>query len=180
MKISSIIHKLKYEILKMWVLSFYFTVFFIAISYFRFAVLKHAQVPYTDFELGFVKAVICAKFLLVSQAVYPIKLNDGKSIMLHIIGRSLLYVMLVTILIAIEESIMAKIHGKNILDSITGLKPGSIQIFFSLDILYWLMVVPYVVLSAIMQSIGVNSLRAIFLGNNKSKLKEDDVNVNNQ
>ncbi len=173
MKLSPIMHKLKYEILKIWVLSFYFTVFFIAISYFRFAILKHAQVLYTDFGLGVVKAIVCAKFLLVSQAVYPIKLNDGKSIILHIIGRSLLYVMLVTMLIAIEESIMAKIHGKNILHSITGLSPGSLHIFFSLDILYWLMVVPYVVFSAIMQSIGVNSLRAIFLGHSKAKPKQD-------
>ena len=169
MNISSIIYKLKYEILKIWLLSFYFTVFFIAISYFRFAILKTAQVPFTDFGLGVVKAVICAKFLLVSQAIYPIKLNDGKSMLLHILGRSLLYVMLVTILIAIEEAIMAKIHGKNILDSITGLSPGSIHIFFSLDILYWLMVVPYVVFSAISQSIGVSSLRVIFLGHGKPK-----------
>lgn len=71
MKISSIIHKLKYEILKIWVLSFYFTVFFIAISYFRFAILKHAQVPYTDFGLGIVKAIVCAKFLLVSRQYIP-------------------------------------------------------------------------------------------------------------
>ena len=169
MKISSIIHKLKYEILKMWVLSFYFTVFFIAISYFRFAILKTAQVPFTAFGLGVVKAIVCAKFLLVSQAVYPIKLNDGKPMLLHILGRSLLYVMLVTILIAIEEAIMAKIHGKNILDSITGLSPGSIHIFFSLDILYWLMVVPYVVFSAISQSIGVSSLRVILLGHSRPK-----------
>ncbi|RTL10273.1 MAG: hypothetical protein EKK54_11645 [Neisseriaceae bacterium] len=170
MNISSIMHKLKYEILKIWILSFYFTVFFIAISYFRFAILKTAQVPFTDFGLGAVKAVICAKFLLVSQAIYPIKLNNGKSMLLHILGRSLLYVLLVTILIAIEEATMAKFHGKNILDSITGLRPGSIHIFFSLAILYWLMVVPYVVFSAISQSIGVSSLRAILMGYNKPKL----------
>mgnify|MGYP000196171587 FL=1 len=169
MNIRSIIHILKYEILKIWILSFYFTVFFIAISYFRFAILKTAQVPFTDFGLGVVKAIICAKFLLVSQAIYPIKLNDGKSMIWHILGRSLLYVLLVTILIAIEEGIMARIHGKNIWDSITGLSPGSIHIFFSLDILYWLMVVPYVVFSAISQSIGMSSLRVILFGHSKSK-----------
>lgn len=158
----AILHKLKHELIKIWMLSFYFAVFFIAIAYFRFAVLKQAEVPYTDFGFGIIKAFICAKFLMISQALYPIRLDDGKPAFAHIMGRSFLYVGLVTVLIAIEEAVMARIHGQYLINAITGLRPGTIHLFFSLEILYWLMVVPYVFFTAVSQVYGINSLGSIF------------------
>ena len=158
----SIINKFKHEIIKVWVLSFYFSVFFIAISYFRFAILKQAEVPYTAFGFGIIRALICAKFMMISQAIYPIRLDDGKPAFAHIMGRSFLYVGLVTALIALEEAIRARIHGEHILNAITGLRPGTIHLFFSLEILYWLMVIPYVFFTVISQVYGISSLGSIF------------------
>ena len=156
--------KIKSEAITIWVLSFYFAVFFIAISYFRFAILQKANVPYTDFYLGVVKALVCAKFLTIAKAVYPIRITDGKAFVWHILGRSILYVVAVTILIAIEEAIVAKFHGKHILNGITGIEHGTLNLFFALELLYWLMVIPYVTYSALAQSLGENRLRKLIFG----------------
>lgn len=166
MKFSLIGSRIKTEMIKAWSLTFYLAIFFTAISYFRFAVLQHAEVPYTDFYLGIIKAAICAKFLLVSQAIYPIKVRDGKPLVWHILHRAVAYVIIVVILIAIEESVVAKIHGHT-LHSITGLAPGTINLFFSLVILYWLMVIPYVMYSALDQYIGEKKLTTILFRNHK-------------
>lgn len=157
------LHKVKNEIIKAWILSVYFAVFFVAISYFRFAVLKQAQVPYTDFWLGIVKAAVCAKFLLVTQAFYPIKHDDDHSLLFHIFIKSLIYVLIVTLLIGLEEMLVAKYHGKNIYDAVTGLTPGTIHVFFSLELLYWLMVIPYVVYTAIEQHLGHGYLSKLLM-----------------
>ena len=160
MQFNLLRNKIVPEIIKAWVLTFYFAVFFIAISYFRFAILQHAQVEYTDFYLGILKAAICAKFLLISQAIYPIKVRDGKPLIWHILHRSIIYVLLVILLIAIEETVVAKIHGHSF-HSITGLAPGTLNLFFSLVILYWLMVIPYVMYSALEQYLGNKKLTVI-------------------
>lgn len=175
---KSLISKIKHEIIKVWILSFYFAMFFIAISYFRYAILKQAEVPYTDFGMGVIRALVCAKFLMISETLYPIRLNDGKPAILHILGRSLLYAFLVTVLIALEEAVMAHIHGQHILDAITGLRPGSVQVFFSLEILYWLMVIPYVLISALIKAFGIEPL-SILLFNVKSH-QQTTVKSNNQ
>lgn len=146
--------KIKNEVIKVWILSGYFAIFFVAISYFRFAILKQAQVPYTEFWLGILKAAICAKFLLVTQAIYPLRNNDERKLLFHVFIKSLVYVLLVTLLVAIEESLVAKYHGKSILNAVTGLSPETVHVFLSLELLYWLMVIPYVLYTALEQHLG--------------------------
>lgn len=167
MLFAAIGSKIKTELIRAWSLTFYFAIFFIAISYFRFAVLQHAEVPYTDFYLGVIKAAVCAKFLLISQALYPLKVHDGKPLIGHILSRSVLYVLIVIILVAIEEYIVAKIHGTLPEHAITGLEAGTLNLFFSLTILYWLMVIPYVMYSAIDKYIGEQKLTTILFKTHK-------------
>lgn len=60
---------------------------------------------------------------------------------------------------------MAKIHGKHILDSITGIQHGTINVFLSSEILYWFMVLPYVIYVALDQYLGEKELNKIFFRN---------------
>lgn len=155
---------LKGEILTLWILTLYLGIFFIAISYLRFAILQHAGVSSGEFWLNALKAVVCAKFMMLSKAMYPIRPRQGKPLVWHILGRSLAYVIMVTILIAIEEALVAKFHGHHVLNGITGLEPGTLNLFFALLIMYWLMVIPYITYSAIAQVFGENILHKLVFG----------------
>jgi hypothetical protein len=76
----------------------------------------------------------------------------------------------VVILIALEETIVATYHHHNILNSITGLKVGSGMLFLSLICLYWIMVIPYTMFSAINTLLGKNKLKKIFLSKTPNEL----------
>lgn len=95
-------NKILKEIRRMIILSIYFSVFFLAIIYFRFSILQQAQLPYTTCWLGIIKAIVCTKFLMISQAVSPVKITHNKPLIGYIISRSILYVLLVTLLTVIE------------------------------------------------------------------------------
>lgn len=159
--------KIKDEILAIWILTVYLAIFFSAISYLRFAILQHAGITDTEFWMNAIKAAVCAKFMMISKALYPLKVRPARPLVWHILGRSLAYVVMVTILIGIEEAIVAKFHGKHIVDGITGLEPGSLNMFFALVLLYWLMVIPYITYSAISQALGENRLHKLVFGYGK-------------
>lgn len=156
--------RIKEEIVEIWILTVYLAIFFSAISYLRFAILQHAGITDSEFWMNAIKAAVCAKFMMISRAVYPLKIHPLRPLVWHILGRSLAYVLMVTVLIGIEEGIMAKIHGKHLAAGITGLEPGSINMFFALVLLYWLMVIPYITYSAIAQALGENRLRKLVFG----------------
>lgn len=158
---------LKEEILAIWILTVYLGIFFSAISYLRFAILQHAGVLDTEFWMNAVKAAVCAKFMMISKAFYPLKVHPARPLVWHILGRSIAYVVMVTLLIGVEEAVMARIHGKHFIEGITGLAPGSLNMFFALVLLYWLMIIPYVTYTAIAQALGENCLHRLVFGYGK-------------
>lgn len=157
--------RLKYEMYRGLILTTYFTVFFIALDYFHYAVLKVADDVTSGMMLiGIVKAALCAKFLIVSQTIFPIRFSNKHTLIVHILRRSVLYVLMVIVLMAIEEAVVAKfIQHKDIISSVTGLKPGTGTMFLSLAFLYWIMVVPYAILSALNTYYGNNKLVKLLL-----------------
>ena len=154
---------IKSSLLKWAILSLYFSIYFIAISFFRLAILKHSNVPYSDFSLGIVRAILCAKFMIISQTIFPIKLEKHKFILVYLFSRSFIYLLMVNVFQALEKILLALSHHKNIVDSISGLQSDSLQISLSLNILYLLMIVPYVLYSIISHHLGDNYLAKFLL-----------------
>ena len=115
--------------------------------------------------------MICAKFMLLAKAFYPIKSTPDKALVWHILNRTFIYLRVVIILTLIEEGLVARVHGKIILDSIIGWAPGTINQFFAMSIIYWLMLVPYVSYQAVSQALGDKILFNLLFRNTNSKSK---------
>lgn len=145
---------LGYELKTLLVLTLYFGIFFVALNYFKFSILQKVDVPYAYFGLGLIRALVCAKFMMIGKKVLPIKITPNKPLVGHIINRSIVYLLIVIGLNVIEEILVAKIHGAHIFDAIIGLEAGTINQFFALAILYWIVLVPYVAYSAVSQAMG--------------------------
>ena len=147
-------HKLKYELLGFLTLSGYFAVFFMAITYLKFSVLQKVGIPFTGFGLGLLRAIICAKFMMLGKALFPVKTRANQALIHHIFNRSLVYLFFTLLLNVLEEVVMAKIHGVNIQNAVIGVAPGTINQFCAITILYWFMLIPYVTFSAINHALG--------------------------
>ena len=162
---------MKDNLARLLILISYFMVFFVALDFFKYSILTVASVVSTaSIVTAIIKAVICAKFLIISQHILPIRVDSKSPLILHILRRSFLHVVIVVILIALEETIVATYHHHNILYSITGLKVGSGMLFLSLICLYWIMVIPYTMFSAINTLLGKNKLKKIFLSKTPNEL----------
>lgn len=164
---KSLKSKIADELKTLLVLTLYFAVFFVALNYFKFSILQKVNVAYDYFGLSLIRAVVCAKFMMVGKTLYPIKVTPNKPLVWHIINRSLVYLLIVIGLNIIEEMLVAKIHGEHIWNSIVGIQAGTINQFFALAILYWIVLIPYVTYSAVSQFMGgVKIYQLIFVNGN--------------
>ena len=102
--------------------------------------------------------------MTIGLKVYPINKTPGKALFMHIVNRSLVYVMIVNLHILVEQLIMAKIHHQSLLGVIINWTPGSLNQAIALEILYWLMLIPYISYFAISQSLEPGKLRKVLWG----------------
>lgn len=151
-------HKVGHHAFTLIALTIYFSLFFLAINYLRFAILQKEGIPFYSFGLGLIPALICAKFMMIARAIYPIKATKNKALCWHILNRTIIYLIVVIILTIFEQGFTARLHGTKLSDSIIGLAPGTINQFCAIALIYWLMLVPYVTYSALNQAIGESRL----------------------
>lgn len=157
-------HRLKEELFNVVVLAIYFMIYFSALTYLKFSILEKVDIAYTTYGLCWIRALVCAKFMEIGLKIYPIKSTPGRPLVVHILNRSLIYVMIVNLHIFVEQLVVAGIHHKPLLSVVTDWAPGSINQALALEILYWLMLVPYITYFAIAQSLEPGRLRKVIWG----------------
>lgn len=160
-------HRLKEEFFNVVVLAIYFAVYFSALTYLKFSILEKVDIAYTTYGLCWIRALVCAKFMEIGLKIYPIKSTPGKPIFIHILNRSLIYVIIVDLHILVEQLVVAAIHHKPLISVVTNWAPGSMNQALALEILYWLMLVPYITYFAISQSLEPGKLKKIVWGFHK-------------
>lgn len=160
-------HIVKEQMLTMLFLTLYFAALFMTVTYLKFGVLQKEGIPYTGFGLGLIRAVVCAKFMMIIKHLYPVKIEENKPLIWHILKRSLVYLIIIVLLVVIEEALVAKIHGTSIHNAIIGIAPGTLNQFCALSILYWLTLIPLVTYSALSQAIGIRKFYYLIFVNGK-------------
>lgn len=171
---KSLKSKIGDELKSLLVLTIYFGIFFVALNYFKFSILQKVDIPYAYFGLSLIRALVCAKFMMIGKKLFPIKIIPNKPLVKHIINRSLVYLLIVIGFNVIEEMIVAKIHGAHIFDAIIGVEAGTINQFFAMAILYWIVLVPYVAYSAVSQALGGIKFYQLIFVNGDFKSKDSD------
>lgn len=161
---KSVTHRLKEEFFNVVVLAIYFAVYFSALTYLKFSILEKVDVAYNTYGLCWIRALICAKFMEIGLKIYPIKSTPDKPLVRHILNRSLIYVMIVNLHILVEQLVVAAFHHKSLIAVFTDWPPGSMNQAVALEILYWLMLVPYITYFAVSQSLETGRLRKIIWG----------------
>jgi len=138
------------EIKKMLILFIYFSIWFCAFF------------PYMHISLALVKALLCAKFMLMGQMLYPIESRRDKPLIGQILSRSLVYLGVVILLSALESGIEGWVHHRGFISSLANFGNGDPIHILALSLIYWLIVLPYLTFMSLQSVIGSPEMKKIF------------------
>ena len=159
--------KLKEEAKKAFALTLYFGAWFCAITFFAATALEERPIPLSIFGFALIKAGISAKFMLIAQAAYPMKVNKDHGIVNTLLFESIVYLLFVIALNFLEAGVDGLIHGKAFISSMTAFGNGEPLRIFAMSILYWLIVWPYLIFMGVNQALGNTATLAILFGAKK-------------
>ena len=164
---SSFKQKLKEEAKKAFALTLYFGSWFCAIAFFAATALEERPIPISIFGFALIKAGISAKFMLIAQAAYPIKVNKEHGIVGSLLFESLVYIVVVIALNFIEAGVDGLMHEKTFFSSMMAFGNGEPIRILSMSILYWLIVWPYLIFMGVNQALGNTATLQILFGTKK-------------
>jgi hypothetical protein len=156
--------KIEDEAKKAFALSVYFGSWFCALSFLAATILDERPIPLTIFGFAIIKGALSAKFLLISEAFFPIKVSKAKGLIRSLLLQSLIYVGIVLCLNYVEAGVDGLIHGKSFWDSLMGFGQANPLRVIAMCIVYWLIVWPYLVLIGLKISLGSTATIAILFG----------------
>jgi hypothetical protein len=106
------------ELKELAIITAYLYVCFAALIQLKTAVLHAEGVTYAPLGIAAIKAVICAKFMLLGAAFHVGERFTRPPLIFSTLYRSFAFLVLLIVLNVTEEAIVGVIHGKTILDSI--------------------------------------------------------------
>jgi hypothetical protein len=160
----SLRHRIKDEFVQASLLALYFAAWFCAIAFFSFALLREAAIPITPFGLAIIKAALCAKFMMIGKAIFPLKVDANRGLIKSIFWHSIVYLLIVIALSFLESGIDGLFHGKSFLESLSSFGHGDPIYIGALSLMYWLILWPYLIVLGLNQSLGDKTVHAILFG----------------
>jgi len=159
-----LVKKIENEAKMAFALSIYFGVWFCAISFLAATIASKYPIPLGMFGFAIVKGALSAKFLLISEAAFPIKVNKSKGLIRSLLVQSFIYVGIVLCLNYVEAGVNGLIHGKDFWDSLKDFGKADPLRVAAMCIVYWLIVCPYLALSGLKIALGTHATLAILFG----------------
>jgi hypothetical protein len=160
----SIRQRIQEEFIQATLLALYFAAWFCSIAFFTLAVLREAAIPITPFGLALIKAGLCAKFMMIGKAIYPLKVDANRGLIKSIFWHSIVYLLIVIALSVLESGIDGLLHGKSFLESIASFGHGDPVYIAAISIMYWLILWPYLIVLGLNQSMGNQAVNTILFG----------------
>lgn len=157
--------KAKEEFVKAFQLSLYFGAWFCAIAFLGATMLNERPIPLSIFGFALFKAAVCAKFMLLAQAAFPIKVNKKHGVVGSLLLESVIYLFVVLGLSYIEAGVHGLIHGKEFIPSMAEFGQSNPLRVLAMSIVYWLIVWPYLLLTGMSMMLGSNATLEILFGN---------------
>lgn len=154
----------KAEFIKALQLSIYFATWFCALAFLAATAIDERPIPLSIFGFALIKAALCAKFMLIGQAIFPMKINQNHGIIYSLFLASVFYLLLVVGLNYLEAGIRGLINGKEFIASLGEFGQSNPLRVVALSIVYWLIVWPYLVLMGFKLAIGSSATIEILFG----------------
>jgi hypothetical protein len=159
--------KIEEEMKKAFALSIYFGTWFCAITFMAATALEERPIPLSLFGFALIKAALSAKFMLIAQAVYPMKIDKESGIVKSLFLESIVYLAVVIALNYLEAGVHGLINGKEFISSMAAFGSGDPLRVFAMSIVYWLIVWPYLIFMGFNMVVGNTETLAVLFGSKK-------------
>lgn len=155
----------KAEFVKAFQLTIYFSTWFCALAFLAATSLEGRSISLSIFGFALIKAALCAKFMLIGQAIFPIKVNKNHGIVYSLFIESVFYLLIVIALNYLETGVRGMIDGKEFIASLADFGKSNPLRVVAMSIVYWLIVWPYLLMVGFKLAIGSTATLEILFGN---------------
>ena len=149
-------------------LAIYFATWFCALVFLGLTSLDGWPIPVAPFGFAVIKAILCAKFMLLAQAFFPITIKEDIGILRSLLKQSIVYLVVVLLLSWLESGLDGWIHHRGFIESLQAFDRNNFSHLVATALIYWLIVWPYLIYSGIKLSLGDITTRQILLGKPKN------------
>lgn len=164
-------HKFKQGVIeeakKALALTLYLGVWFCSISFLAATALEERPIPLSIFGFALLKAGISAKFMLIAQAAYPIKIDRQHGILKSLFNESIVYIIVVISLSYVEAGMEGLINHKEFIPSMSAFGDDDPLRVLAMAIIYWLIFWPYLIYSGVTLALGDKETLQILFGSKK-------------
>jgi len=162
--------RLRSELHEFAILSTYLFICFIALAAFKAAVLHAYGISFAPWAFAAVKALVCAKFLLVGRMF---GLGDGLAakypLILSTLYRSFVFLVVLGVLTVIEEILLGQLHGEALADSLDKIGGGTLWQLLATSFIMLLILIPWFAFRALAEVIGEETLRRLYFEPRRKK-----------
>ena len=142
--------RLEHEMRNVIHLTLYFGVWFSALNLLIHETQGREGLPLEAWGFAWIKAALCAKFLLIGQLLIPMPTDNRAGLWLTILPRSFAYLLVVVTLSILEEGVRGMIHGAPFVTSMAAYADGNTLRFLATSWVYWMILVPYLVIGRLL------------------------------
>ena len=140
---ESLAQRVAAEAKKAFKLTLYFGIWFSALVFLTHEIMRQDGLPFGHWGLAWIKAALCAKFILIGQAIFPMTAVLSKSIWRVVLPRSFVYLAIVIGLSILEAGLEGLLHGHPFVTSLKHFANGDPIYALAVSWVYWLILVPY-------------------------------------
>jgi hypothetical protein len=159
---ASISERLTDELREFVVVAIYLYIYFTALAYLKASILKAEGIAFAPFAFAAIKALICAKFILVGQMLHIGERLKTLPLIWPTLYKSLTFLILLLILNAVEEVVVGVIHHRSIVDSIASIGGGTLDQLIATSFIGVLVLAPFFAFRSLGEVVGERNLVRIF------------------
>jgi hypothetical protein len=156
--------RLREEIKRYLAVSAYLYICFAAILLYKAAILSTAGQHFLPLGLAAGKALILGKFVLLGEAAGVGTRVHARTVLQRIVNRSVLFLVVLVVLTAVEEVVVGLVHGESIRRAVTAIGDRPVLESMASCLLMLLVLVPLVTVTELSRVLGPGRLRDLLLG----------------
>ncbi len=150
------------ELMEFLILTAYLYVCFATLIYLKAAILQANGIAYAPLGVAVIKAALCAKFMLLGRAFHVGERFKNYPLIVPTLHRSFLFLLLLVVLTFIEEIVVGAIHGRKVMDSISGIAGGTFHQIVATVLILFLILIPYFAFRSLGNIVGDKTLVRLF------------------
>lgn len=130
------------ELKEFFFITAYLFVAFVALTFYKSAVLEAQGVHWVPWGFAIIKAAIAAKFILIGRALHIGEGHRTKPLIWQTLHKSIAFLILVAGLTVIEEAIVGFIHGQSFWRAMTEVGGGTPEQMIATAVIMFLIFLP--------------------------------------